>query len=195
MHEGLSRLSRKMEADTLLEPMGKDVVEEPKSALFEAPFPLGQLALDMLLLCAVGGCLGLFAVGYVRAVKTVPELWLTVGLGNSTFITHPQALDWAQGQIWWIAIGAGAGLFTGLYKAALGLDEFRGFADHLAARHVGVAEAVHTLILCLASNFAGASLGPEAGMAGIGAVAGLLVSRGASRVFRTGTGMQGCVAD
>lgn len=117
--------------------------------------------------------MGLLCVGYIKAIKQVPEIWASYD--NPGFPNDPATLTWVAGRPWWIGLGAGTGLVVGVLKAAMSLDEWTSFEAVLEARHVNFRMGVQVFVLCLIGIMGGETMGPEAGLGSIGSVIGQLV--------------------
>jgi hypothetical protein len=105
---------------------------------------------------------GLYAIGYIKCYTTVVTEWSTAD-GNDYYPNNPDTLKWVQGRVWWIGIGAAAGVVTGIVKALTDMDEYPSFIVEVRECHVDPWMSLRVTGLCLVSEMAGLSMGPEAG--------------------------------
>ncbi|KAI9024836.1 chloride channel [Hyaloraphidium curvatum] len=117
-----------------------------------------------------GGVLGLFATGYVLAIRKAPAAWSAAG--DAGFPQLPASLFPGAGAPWWIGVTAAAGLIVGLGKALTGLDAYPSFAQDLAEKAVEPWIALRVCLLCVVGVCGGISMGPEAGLGAAGCLAG-----------------------
>ena len=163
---------------------------EPEPSIFEDPFAItGEYWVSVLAAAIVGALAGLLDLAYLTAIDEIPRFWYstlttTLTLGNGTFINNtvvafpnsPKLLTYGAGQPWWIAIGTACGLFTGVWKAVFGKDEFPSFMNDLKRAEVDVWDAVQMLVLCVVAMISAAPMGPEAGLGPPGMVLGQVVA-------------------
>lgn len=146
------------------------VIEPP----FACPGPQWDFWVEALLIIILGCALGCFAVGYVKAIQTVPALWYNASFVNQTFPGNTSTLYYVKGQPWWIAIGVCCGVVSGIIRLVLDVDELPSFITELRERHSVPRQSIALLLLGLTAQFAGAPVGPEAGLGATGCLIGQL---------------------
>lgn len=120
--------------------------------------------LDSGLIILMGAFIGIVNLGYKYAILKAPMKYLTVGNPN-----YPNSgVGFAQGELWWIGLGAGTGLVNGLAKVILRLESHIGFMGAIQMQECHPLEAVKIVICTIISLIGGSSIGPEAGLSAIG---------------------------
>ena len=126
---------------------------DPPFALPSPPFTWYQ---DALLLLLLGGAMGAFAYGYLKAITEVTDLWMGA---NGTGYPAPAALGFGAGRPWWVGLCGGAGLAVGLAKAALRLDTAPTFIDELRTMHTHVGLSLKVAGVALLGLMGGMPMG------------------------------------
>ena len=119
---------------------------------------------DSAILVFMGAFIGVVNLGYKYAITKAPMAYLTAD--NPGYPS--ENVGFAQGQLWWIGIGAGCGLVNGLVKLVLRLEKHVGFMAAIQMQQSDPLEAVKVVICAIISLVGGSSIGPEAGLAAIG---------------------------
>lgn len=127
--------------------------------------------MSLLLLGALLGCVG---TGYIKAFVSVQQAWATAD--GTGFPTNTDSLQFGAGNVWWIGVGAAAGLTVGCLRALFNMDEIPTFLDELRQQHVDPWHGVRVAILAVISLMGGASVGPEAGLGAAGGACGELLN-------------------
>lgn len=120
--------------------------------------------LDSGLIILLGAFIGIVNLGYKYAILKAPMKYLTVG--NSDYPNSN--VGFAQGELWWIGLGAGTGLVNGLAKVLLRLENHIGFMGSIQMQDSNPLESLKVVICTIISLVGGSSIGPEAGLAAIG---------------------------
>jgi len=119
---------------------------------------------DSGLIILMGAFIGIVNLGYKYAILKAPMKYLTAGNPN-----YPNSgVGFAQGELWWIGLGAGTGLVNGLAKVLLRLESHMGFMGAIQMQESNPLEGVKVVICTIISLVGGSSIGPEAGLAAIG---------------------------
>ena len=135
------------------------------------------------IIAIMGAGMGLFGLGYVKAIQEVPQAWSQAG--NSDYPDgNVSTLQWGAGKAWWIGIGAATGLVTALLKILFKADEYPSFIIELRERKVNPWISVQIFLLTLISEFGGASLGPESGLGAFGAMVGQVTAEFFKKRFK-----------
>ena len=120
--------------------------------------------LDSGIIILIGAFIGIVNLGYKYAILKAPMKYLTVGNPN-----YPNAgVGFAQGELWWIGLGAGTGFVNGLAKVLLRLEKHIGFMGAIQMQESNPLDALKVVICTIISLVGGSSIGPEAGLAAIG---------------------------
>lgn len=91
--------------------------------------------------------------------------------------SNPSAFDLYNGQLWWIAVPAGAGLVVGLIRYASSFpDNIDGMFKEIQTLHVDYKWCPYTYVISLISLSCGACLGPEAGLGNVGGGLGSFIT-------------------
>lgn len=146
-------------------------VIEPAFAPPKPPFAFWQDLVTLLLLGALLGCVG---TGYIKAFTSTQSAWTTAD--GTGFPSNPASLQFGAGNVWWIGVGAAAGLTVGCIRALLKLDHIPSFLDELHEQHVDTWSGTCVAICATISLMGGASVGPEAGLGAAGGACGQLVN-------------------
>lgn len=88
---------------------------DPAFARLRPPFAFWQ---DALLLLLLGGAMGAFAYGYLKAISEVTDLWLSAD-GRAGY-PSPATLGFGTGRPWYVGLCAGTGLIVGVAKVRQG---------------------------------------------------------------------------
>lgn len=126
---------------------------DPPFALPSPPFMWYQ---DALLLLLLGGAMGAFAYGYLKAITEVTDAWMGA---DGTGYPAPAALGFGAGRPWWVGLCGGAGLAVGLAKAALRLDTAPTFIDELRTMHTHVVPSLKVAGVALLGLMGGMPMG------------------------------------
>lgn len=144
---------------------------EPPFATPRPPFAFWQDLVSLLLLGAFLGCVG---TGYIRAYQSVQTAWTSAD--GTGLPTNTASLQFGAGNVWWIGVGAAAGLTVGCLRALLNMDAIPSFLYELHAQHADTWHGACVAVLAAISLMGGASMGPEAGLGAAGGACGQLVN-------------------
>jgi H+/Cl- antiporter ClcA len=132
--------------------------------------------------------------GVVLAFAGLAFLGVTQG-GDLWF--DPGDNGWLGGELWWVAVTAGAGVLVGLLRRAFAMPEHQaGLIKELEAERVEPSTVPGTVTVSAVSLVGGASLGPEAALGSMGGGLGTWISERrkddeATQRTNTLTGMSG----
>lgn len=126
---------------------------DPSFAWPSPPFAWYQ---DALLLLVLGGAMGAFAYGYLKAITEVTGLWMGA---DGTGYPAPTAFHFGGGRPWWIGLCGGTGLAVGLAKAALRLDKAPTFIDELRSMHTHLGTSLKVAAVALLGLMGGMPMG------------------------------------
>ena len=119
--------------------------------------------------CAVlfGVVLGFAALAFLGLIKHGTKLWFTL----------PDNPGWFDGNIWWVAVTAGAGVLVGVLRRVLRVPaELPGTLKEIKEQRVEPATAPAAIVVSLVSLVGGASLGPEDALGKMGGGLGTWLS-------------------
>lgn len=120
--------------------------------------------IDSGIIILLGGFIGIVNLGYKYAIVKAPMKYLTAGNPD-----YPNSnVGFAQGELWWIGLGAGTGLVNGAVKVLLKLEKHVGFMGAIQMQNSDPLESVKVVICTIISLVGGSSIGPEAGLSAIG---------------------------
>jgi H+/Cl- antiporter ClcA len=115
-----------------------------------------------------GVVLGFGGLAFLGLVSGGTELWFTLP-------NHP---GWLDGNLWWVAVTAGAGLFVGVLRRVLRVPlEIPGTVKEIKEERVEPSLVPKAVAVSLVSLVGGASLGPEQALGMLGGGLGAYVSR------------------
>lgn len=123
---------------------------------FAWPAPPFSWYQDALLLVLLGGAMGAFAYGYLKAITQVTDLWMGA---DGTGYPAPASFGFGGGRAWWIGLCAGTGLAVGVAKAALRLDTAPTFIDELRTMHTHPALSLKVASVALLGLMGGMPMG------------------------------------
>jgi len=103
-------------------------------------------------------------IGYQYAITSAPVAYLTVDNPGYPLENY----GYFEGQLWWIGIGAGTGLFVGLLREVLNLRAYLGFVALIQLQDASVVQSAKVVLCSIVSLAGSASVGPEAGFSAIG---------------------------
>ena len=116
---------------------------------------------------AFGVVLAFAALAFLGVVKAGTKLWFTL----------PENPGWFDGQLWWVAVTAGAGVLVGLLRHFTRLPaKLPGTVKELQDQRVEPATVLKAVAVSAVSLAGGASLGPEDALGKMGGGLGTLVS-------------------
>src|SRR5215475_7843853 len=99
-----------------------------------------------------GVVLAFAALAFLGLLKHGTKLWFTL----------PKNPGWFDGNLWWVAVTAGAGVLVGVLRRALRVPaELAGTFKEIKEARVDPATAPAAIVVSLVSLVGGASLGPE----------------------------------
>ena len=115
--------------------------------------------------------------GVVLAFGALAFLTLLDG-GTNLWFTLPTNVGWFDGNLWWVAVTAGAGLLVGVLRRAFRLpEELPGTVEQIQTQEVDPAIVPGAVVVSLVSLAGGASLGPEDALGKLGGGFGTWLSR------------------
>jgi len=118
-----------------------------------------------------------FVLGVVLAFAGLAFLGLLKG-GTKLWFKLPKNPDWFSGNLWWVAVTAGAGVVVGVLRRALRLPaKLPGTMRELQDERVEPSTVLKAVVVSLVSLIGGASLGPEDALGKIGGGLGTWVSQ------------------
>ena len=118
---------------------------------------------NSLLLILMGIVIGLANLGYKYAITEAPKAFLTAD-GNEGYPNDKNTVGFADGKLWWIAIGAGTGFVNAVAKLLMKLGNHVGFMGAIQMQKSDPLESLKVVICAIISLAGGCSLGPEAGI-------------------------------
>ena len=105
-------------------------------------------------------------LGAFGAVAGLVFLGVT-GLGEQVYGNPGNG--WMQGNVWWVAVAAGAGLIVGVLRHVMHVpDKTPGIVENLENEHVDPALVPSIVAVSAVSLLGGASLGPEVALGSMG---------------------------
>jgi len=119
--------------------------------------------------------MGFLSIPYMWVVDEVSDWWLR-RLGPEGFMEDPATLDFLAGSPWWILVTWLGCTAVGVMKVIIGLDKYPSFITELKHQSVDPRQSLKVTVTCMASLCAGAVMGPEAGLGGLGAAMGYVCS-------------------
>jgi len=132
---------------------------DPHFAKLKKPFLFWR---NSLLLILMGIVIGLANLGYKYAITEAPKAFLTAD-GNEGYPNAKNTVGFADGKLWWIAIGAGTGFVNAVAKLLMKLGNHVGFIGAIQMQKSDPFESLKVVICAIISLAGGCSLGPEAG--------------------------------
>ncbi len=97
--------------------------------------------------------------------------------GTNAWFTLPRTPGWGTGQLWWVAVTAGAGLLVGVLRHVFRMpDKIPGAIQEMKEARVEPSTVLQKVAVSVVSLAGGASLGPEAAVGGMGGALGTWVS-------------------
>ena len=106
--------------------------------------------------------------GVVLAFAALAFLGL-VTVGSNLWFTLPEDPGWFTGNLWWVAVTAGAGLLVGLLRRFLRVPlTLPGTVEAIKAERVEPSTVLGAVTVSLVSLAGGASLGPEEALGKLG---------------------------
>jgi hypothetical protein len=133
---------------------------DPHFARLKKPFLFWR---NSLLLIFMGIVIGLANLGYKYAITEAPKAFLTAD-GNEGYPNDKNTVGFADGKLWWIAIGAGTGFVNAVAKLLMKLGNHIGFMGAIQMQKSDPLESLKVVICAIISLAGGCSLGPEAGI-------------------------------
>jgi H+/Cl- antiporter ClcA len=114
-----------------------------------------------------GVVLGFAALAFLGLLKGGTKLWFTL----------PKDPGWFDGNLWWVAVTAAAGVLVGVLRRFLRVPaELPGTLQELKDQRVEPSTAPAAVVVSLVSLVGGASLGPEDALGKMGGALGTWVS-------------------
>jgi H+/Cl- antiporter ClcA len=114
--------------------------------------------------------------GVVLAFAALAFLGLLKG-GTKLWFTLPKHPGWFDGNLWWVAVTAGAGVLVGVLRRVLRVPaKLPGTLGEIKERRVEPATTPAAVVVSLVSLVGGASLGPEDALGKMGGGLGTWVS-------------------
>ncbi len=114
--------------------------------------------------------------GVVLAFAALVFLWL-VDAGTNLWFTLPENPGWFDGNLWWVAVTAGAGVLVGGLRRITRLPaKLTGTVKELQEQRVEPSTALQAVAVSVVSLAGGASLGPEDALGKLGGGLGTWVS-------------------
>ncbi len=116
----------------------------------------------------LGVVLGFAGLAFLALVEGGTDLWFTL----------PEDPGWFDGNLWWVAVTAGAGLLVGVLRRVFRVPvEVTGTVDELKDQRVEPSTVPGAVAVSLVSLAGGASLGPEDALGKMGGGLGTWVSK------------------
>jgi H+/Cl- antiporter ClcA len=134
--------------------------------------------------------------GVVLAFAALAFLWV-VEAGTNLWFTLPENPGWLDGELWWVAVTAGAGVLVGGLRRFARLPvKLPGTVEELQEQRVEPSTVLQSVAVSAVSLAGGASLGPEDALGKVGGGLGTWVSERKgldenSRATNTLTGISG----
>ena len=134
--------------------------------------------------------------GVVLAFAALAFLWM-VDAGTNLWFTLPENPGWLDGNLWWVAVTAGAGVLVGCLRHFTRLPaKLPGTVKSLQEQRVEPSTVVQAVAVSVVSLAGGASLGPEDALGKLGGGLGTWVSERkkldeSARATNTLTGISG----
>jgi H+/Cl- antiporter ClcA len=114
-----------------------------------------------------GVVLAFAALAFLGLVKAGTKLWFTL----------PKGPGWFDGNLWWVAVTAGAGVLVGVLRRSLRLPaKLPGTVKELKDERVEPSTVPGAVLVSLVSLVGGASLGPEDALGKLGGGLGTWIS-------------------
>jgi H+/Cl- antiporter ClcA len=114
-----------------------------------------------------GVVLGFAALAFLGLLKGATKLWFTL----------PQDPSWFDGNLWWVAVTAGAGVLVGILRRLFGVPlKLAGMIQEIKEQWVEPSTAPAAVAVSLVSLAGGASLGPEDALGRMGGGLGVWIS-------------------
>ena len=129
--------------------------------------PMALFYVETIGIIILSAIIALLSLAYKNLIMLVADRWMTNDINNlSVFF---------GGEPYYIAIGVGTGIVVGVLKAyVFRFDGYTGFIEIIKELDADFKEAVSIIIVGYVSLVGGACIGPESGLAGIGAALGKL---------------------
>ncbi|MGB7982262.1 MAG: chloride channel protein [Candidatus Nanopelagicales bacterium] len=121
-------------------------------------------------------------IGYAAILGAVGAVGGLVFLGvigvGPTWYGDDAGTGWMQGQLWWVAVAAAAGLLVGALRRLFAMPaHLPGLIDDLETGQMDTAMVPKTIAVSAVSLIGGASLGPEVALGSIGGGTGSWIAK------------------